>query len=57
MVRLLLGIAQMFGATVSGVLLVETGLSSLTLWGVIVTSVLTTVSVLLFGWRGKEKNH
>ena len=58
MIRHLLGIAQMFGATVSLILLFLTGINSYTLAGVIITAMLTTSSVLLFGGRrpGKEEN-
>jgi hypothetical protein len=58
MIRHLLGIAQMFGATVSLILLFLTGVNSYTLAGVIITGVLTTSSVILFGGRrpGKEEN-
>ena len=58
MIRHLLGIAQMFGATVSLILLFLTGVNPYTLTGVIITGVLTTSSVLLFGGRrsGKEEN-
>jgi hypothetical protein len=58
MIRHLLGIAQMFGATVSLILLFLTGVNSYTLTGVIITGVLTTSSVLLFAGRrsGKERN-
>ncbi len=59
LVRYLLGIAQMFGAIVSALLLFLTGVNSLTLWGVVITGAFTTISVLLFGGRPaeKEKEH
>ena len=54
-VRYLLGMAQMFGATFSAVLLFLTGVNSLSLGGVIITELLTTASVLLFGFGRKGK--
>ena len=50
-VRLALGMTQMAGAVVSLVLLVETGVTAVTLATVVVTCVSTSVSVLLFGSR------
>ena len=57
--RYLLGMAQMLGATVSAILLSLTGVNSLTLWGVVITGVFSTISVILFGGRPaeKEKEH
>lgn len=48
MVRLVLGFAQMFGATTGVVLLLGTGLSIQTIAVVVVTSVCTIVSRILF---------
>jgi len=50
-VRLALGIAQMMGAVGTFYLLLQTGLSALSLGGVVITCLLTTTSVLLFGRR------
>lgn len=55
MTRHLLGIAQMFGATVSLILLLLTGVNFYTLLGGLVTGVLTTISVLLFGGRAEKE--
>jgi hypothetical protein len=41
----------MFGATVSLILLFLTGVNAYTLSGVLITGVLTTISVFLFGGR------
>ena len=49
MLRLTLGMAQMFFATVTVVLLFQTGVSLWSLAATAVTCVLTTFSVLLFG--------
>lgn len=54
-VRYLLGMAQMFGATFSAVLLFLTGVNSLSLGGVIITGLLTIASVLLFGGHSAER--
>jgi hypothetical protein len=51
--RLALGMAQMFFAIVTVVLLLETGVSVWSLTATAVTCALTTISVLLFG-RGKH---
>ncbi len=54
-VRLILGLVQMVGALVSLMLLLLTGMNAWSLTAVVLTSVCTTVSVLLFGsWR-KER--
>lgn len=50
-IRLVLGLAQMFGAVLSVTLLVLTGVTSAALTVVAVAGLLTTVSVLLFGGR------
>ena len=47
--RLVLGAVQMFGAVVSAVLLLELGAVRVSLFAVVLTSVATTLSVLLFG--------
>jgi hypothetical protein len=47
----------MLGATISAGLLILTGVNSASLGGVIITGVLTTISVLLFGgWRNDKDN-
>ncbi len=48
-VRFALGMAQMAGATVAAVMLVSTGVTVASLSLAVVTCVLTTLSVLLFG--------
>ena len=50
-VRLALGIAQMTGAATAVLLIVRRGFNELALGAVVVTCVLTTVSVVLFGSR------
>ena len=47
--RLVLGLAQMAGATAAAVLLAVTGISASTLAAVVGTTALTIASVLLFG--------
>lgn len=47
--RFALGIAQMAGATLALVLLITDGLARSTIYATILTSIVTTVSVLLFG--------
>jgi hypothetical protein len=54
-VRLVLGLAQMFGAVFSVTLLVRTGVTAVALIAVALTGVLTTVSVLLFGARRSKR--
>jgi len=57
-VRTVLGVAQVFGASFSFVLLIQTGVNSLTLGAIIITGLLTTISVLLFGRRpASNKNN
>jgi hypothetical protein len=56
LVRILLGWAQMFGAAFSFVLLITTGVSQASSIAVVVTAVLTTISVLLFGAKNASKN-
>lgn len=46
-----LGLIQMFGASLSVVLLLKTGISLVSLSAVALTCLCTTVSVLLFGSR------
>jgi hypothetical protein len=48
-IRFVLGALQMFGAIVSIVLLIAVGVARITLVAVIITTVLTTVSVLVYG--------
>ncbi len=49
LVRALLGVAQMTGAAVAAVLLARSGVTPASLAAGVATSLLTTVSVLLFG--------
>ena len=49
--RLALGVGQMTGATVSIVLLAESGLNPWSLGTAVATAFLTTMSVLLFGGK------
>jgi hypothetical protein len=51
--RLILGAAQMIGATLSFVLLGRRGVTPVSLI-VVVTGMLTTISVLVFGNRGRS---
>jgi hypothetical protein len=51
LIRLTLGFLQMMGAVASLLLLVETGVNTVSLASVIVTGLFTTLSVLLFGSR------
>jgi hypothetical protein len=55
LVRLLLGMAQVCGAGFSIALLLESGVSAAALVAVVITCVLTTISVLLFGGRRSSK--
>lgn len=50
-VRLVLGVLQVFGAALTLTLLVHTGITQLSLGAAVVTGLLTTVSILLFGSR------
>jgi hypothetical protein len=54
-VRLVLGLAQMFGAALSLTLLLQTGINRVTLIATAATSILTTASLLLFGRRGSDR--
>ena len=56
LLRLALGLGQMFGAVLSAVLLVRTGAPRLALGTVVLTCLLTTVSVLLFGSRAPRES-
>jgi hypothetical protein len=51
LIRLTLGFLQMMGAVASLLLLVKTGVSTVSLASVVVTGLFTTFSVLLFGRR------
>jgi hypothetical protein len=55
--RLALGQAQVFGATITLVFLLQGGVSALAIWGVILTGLMSLVSILLFRlvWREKPK--
>jgi hypothetical protein len=50
-VRLVLGLGQMTGAVVALMLLLQTGVNSASIAAVILTCLLTSVSVFLFGRR------
>lgn len=50
-VRLLLGVGQMTGAVAAGLVLVQFGVTALSLGLTLTTAALTSVSVLLFGSR------
>jgi len=50
-VRLVLGIGQMIGAATAVLLIIRGGFNELALGAVVVTCVLTTISVVLFGSR------
>jgi hypothetical protein len=50
-IRYLLGIAQMFGAVFSVILLIQTGVNKYSMVAVVITCALTPISVLLFGSR------
>ena len=52
--RIGFGTAQMLAATMSGVLLLETGVTRWSLLAVVLTCVLTMVSVLVFGDRRRH---
>lgn len=53
--RFLLGMAQMAGAVIAVTLLVEVGVTALSLTAVALTCALTTVSLLLFGRDERRK--
>ncbi|HZU30222.1 MAG TPA: hypothetical protein VFB79_03850 [Candidatus Angelobacter sp.] len=48
-VRLVLGLLQMFGAVFAAVLIVQTGLNSVSIGAAIATGLLTLLSISLFG--------
>lgn len=50
-VRLVLGFLQVFGATLGAALLLQIGVTRLTLLVIVLTGLCTTASVLLFGGR------
>jgi hypothetical protein len=54
--RMALGVLQMTGAVSSIGLIIYSGVNALSLTCVVVTSLLTTVSVVLFGSRPEMKN-
>lgn len=61
LVRLVLGCLQMAGAVTAIVLLVQIGVTPLSLGVVVITGLCTTVGVLLFGsdrsrWQRRGKN-
>lgn len=56
-VRLALGTLQIFGASFSVVLLFLTGVNPWSLSAVVLTCAFTTVSVLIFGDRGRRRGH
>lgn len=51
LVRLLLGIAQMVGAVLSAILIIQTGLTWVSLAATLIISLLTLLSLLLFDQR------
>jgi hypothetical protein len=51
LIRLVLGVAQVFGASLGAGLLLSTGTTRLTLVVIVLTGLCTTASVLLFGGR------
>ena len=55
--RLALGQAQVIGATITLVFLLQGGVSARAIWGVILTGLVSLVSILLFRlvWREKSK--
>lgn len=53
--RIVLGLAQMFGATFAAVLLLLTGVHAVSLAAVVVTAACTTISILLFGARSPAR--
>ncbi len=55
--RLALGQAQVIGATITLVFLLQGGVSPRVIWGVILTGLVSLVSILLFRliWREKLK--
>jgi hypothetical protein len=57
LIRLILGFLQIMGAVASLLLLVETGVNTVSLASVVVTGLLTTLSVLLFGSRTPRWSH
>jgi len=54
--RFVLGIAQMAGAVMAFAILLMTGVTTAGLFAVVSTSILTTVSVLLFGSHRRPHN-
>jgi hypothetical protein len=55
--RLILGQAQVVGATITLVFLLQGGVSTRSIWGVILTGLVSLVSILLFRvlWREKPR--
>ncbi len=55
--RLALGQAQVIGATITLVFLLQGGVSARVIWGVILTGLVSLISILLFRviWREKPK--
>lgn len=54
--RLVLGLAQIVGASAAFVLLFGTGISTLTIGFTVATCLLTTISVILFGSQLPKQN-
>lgn len=52
--RFCLGMLQMAGAVVAGVLLIATGVTTASLLAVVFTSAASSISVVLFGSRGER---
>ena len=55
--RLVLGQAQVIGATITLVLLIQGGVSDRAIWVVVLTGLVSLISILLFRviWREKPK--
>lgn len=57
LLRLLLGFAQLFGTSLSLVLLFLTGVTTVALTALVLTGLCTAVSVLLFGAKAPRRGH
>jgi hypothetical protein len=53
--RLVLGQAQVIGATVALVLLLQKGVSAPAIWAVVLTGIVSLTSILLFRVRWREE--
>ncbi len=56
MIRLILGIIEIIGATISLVLLIQTGINTLSIGACVVTSFFTIISRFLFSTAWKRDN-